>query len=196
MRDGGLKGTRPTRALVEPSDRLRHSGRESPNKHRENRAYWHESSVVRRTVGMGKDELDYAKMKEFLSFYAERYLRADGLPPDKQPIASLKALEKKSMKMAFNGLRQAINNCVEASLHFDHAEVEKLDSQLRSRSIVTLSELRRRYSKSYAKIVKRGQIENETEYYLVRNILYDPTEKAPDELQLLQRLISDYEAAV
>jgi hypothetical protein len=41
---------------------------------------------------MGKDELDYAKMKEFLSFYAERYLRVDGLPPDKQPIASLKAL--------------------------------------------------------------------------------------------------------
>jgi hypothetical protein len=145
---------------------------------------------------MGKDELDYAKMKEFLSFYAERYLRADGLPPDKQPIASLKALERKSMKMAFNGLRQAINDCVEASLHFDHAEVEKLDSQLRSRSIVTLSELRRRYSKSYAKIVKRGQIKNETEYYLVRNILYDPTEKAPDQFQQLQRLISDYEATV
>ena len=69
------------------------------------------------------------------------------------------------MKMAFNGLRQAINDCVEMSLHFDHAEVEKLDSQLRSRGIVTLSELRRRYSKSYAKIMKRGQIKSDTEYY-------------------------------
>jgi hypothetical protein len=147
-------------------------------------------------VGMQKEaELEYAKMKDFLSFYAERYLKADGLPPEKQPIASLEALEKKSMKMALNGLRQAINDCVEMSLHFDHAEVEELDSQLRSSGIVTLSELRRRYSKSYAKIMKRGQIKNETEYYLVRNVLHDPTEKAPEERKLLEKLISDYEAA-
>ena len=99
------------------------------------------------------------------------------------------------MKMALNGLRQAINDCMEMSLHFDHAEVEKLDSQLRSSGIITLSELRRRYSKSYAKIMKRGQIKNETEYYLVRNVLYDPTEKAPEERKLLEELISDYEAA-
>jgi hypothetical protein len=145
-------------------------------------------------VGM-QDEAEYMKMKDFLSFYAERYLRAEGLHPDKQPIASLEALEKKSMKMAFNGLLQAINDCVEMSLHFDHTEVEKLDAQLRSRGIVTLSELRRRYSKSYAKIMKRGQIKNETEYYLVRNVLYDPTEKAPEERRLLEKLISDYEGA-
>jgi hypothetical protein len=117
------------------------------------------------------------------------------LAPDKQPIASLEALEKKSTKMASSGLRQAINDCVEMSLHFDHAEVEKLDSQLRSRGIVTLSELRRRYSKSYAKIMKRGQIKNEAEYYLARNVLHDPTEKTPEERKLLERLISDYESA-
>jgi hypothetical protein len=142
-----------------------------------------------------ESELEYAKMKDFLSFYAERYLKAEGLPPDKQPMACLAALEKKSMKMAVTGLRQAINDCVEMSFHFDHAEVEKLDSQLRSRGIVTLSELRRRYSKSYAKIMKRGQIKNETEYYLVRNVLFDPTEKAPEERKLLEELISAYEDA-
>ena len=43
--------------------------------------------------------------------------------------------------------------------------------------------------------MKRGQIKNETEYYLVRNVLYDPTEKAPEERKLLEELISDYEAA-
>jgi hypothetical protein len=109
-------------------------------------------------------ELEYAKMKEFLSFYVERYFEVDGLPPGKRPIASLEALEKKSMKMAFNGLRQAINDCVEMSLRFDHEEVEKFDTQLQNRGIVTLSELRRRYSKSYVLptegrimiVVKRG----------------------------------------
>jgi hypothetical protein len=141
------------------------------------------------------DEFDYARMKDFLSFYAERHLNLEGLPPEKQPIASLEALEKQDMKKALSGLRQAINDCVEMSLHFDHAEVTKPDSQLRSSGIITLSELRRRYSKGYAKILKRGQIKNETEYYLVRNVLHDPTEKTPQELKLLEELISDYEAS-
>ncbi|MCA1452426.1 hypothetical protein I6F35_04230 [Bradyrhizobium sp. BRP22] len=142
----------------------------------------------------GESELDYAKLKDFLSFYIERYMPAvEDLPLDKRPMAVCEALEKKSMKLAFTGLRQAINDCVEMSLHFAPAEVEKFDLELRSRDIVTLSELRRRYSKSYAKIMKRGRIKSETEYYLARNVLDDPTEKTPEERELLGRLISDYE---
>jgi hypothetical protein len=139
---------------------------------------------------------EYAKMKAFLAFYVERYfLNLETLPPEKWPIASLEALEKKGMNRALKGLRQAINDCVERSFHFDQAEVQSLDSELRKHDIVTLSELRRRYSKSYAKIMKRGQIKNETEYYLVRNVLFDPTEKTPEERKLLEELISDYEGA-
>jgi hypothetical protein len=142
-----------------------------------------------------QDELqfEYAKLKEFLSFFVERYLKAEGLPPEQQPVACLERLESKSLKMAFNGLRQAINDCVEMSLHFDNSEVEKLDSALRTRGIVTLSELRRRYSKNYAKIIKRGQVNNDTEYYLLRNVLFDPAEKTSDERKLLEKLISDYD---
>src|SRR5580704_1688166 len=92
-----------------------------------------------------EDELEYAKMKEFLSFYAERYLDVKSLPPEKKPIASVEALEKTSKKAAFEGLLQAINDCVEMSFRFDHSEVQKFDAQLRSRGMVTLSELRRRY---------------------------------------------------
>jgi hypothetical protein len=137
---------------------------------------------------------EYANMKAFLAFYVERYhLNLETLPPENWPIASLEALEKKGKNTAVQGLRQAINDCVERSLHFDHAEVESLDIELQKRGVVTLSELRRRYSKSYAKIMKRGRIKNETEYYLLRNVLFDPTEKTSDECKLLEKLISDYE---
>lgn len=142
---------------------------------------------------MEERELEYAELKDFFSFFAERYLRVDNLPPEKQPIASLKALEKKSVKMALNGLRQAINDCVERSRPFNHLEVEKLDSELRTRGIVTLSELRRRYSKDYARIVKRGELKDETQYYLVRNVLSDLTEQAPEERELLEKMVSKYE---
>jgi hypothetical protein len=40
--------------------------------------------------------------------------------------------------------------------------------------------------------MKRGRIKNETEYYLVRNVLDDPTEKTVEERELLQKILSDY----
>jgi hypothetical protein len=141
------------------------------------------------------DQAEYARMKDFFAFYVGRYLDVKGLPAEKTPMASLADLEKKSPKKAFNGLRQAINDCVEMSFHLHHQEVEKLDSELRTRGIVTLSELRRRYSKRYARVTERGRIKDETEYYLVRSILHDPTAKSPEECRLLEGLISDYEAA-
>jgi hypothetical protein len=136
---------------------------------------------------------EYSKMKAFLSFYTERYSDLERLPPEARPIACLERLEKMGMTIAAKGLRQAINDCVEGSLLFDRHEVEVLDSELRARGIVTLSELRRRYSKAYAKIMKRGVIRNDTEYYLIRNVLDDPTEKTAEERGLLARLAFDYE---
>jgi hypothetical protein len=144
-----------------------------------------------------KPELDYTKMRAFFSFYVERfYSKLDSLPPEHWPLAVLEASEKQSPKKASQGLRQAVNDCLEMSLRFDHAEVEKLDTELHERGIVTLSEMRRLYSKGYAKIVKRGRIRNDTEYHHISNLLHDPTEKPLEELELLEKLISDYEELV
>jgi len=139
-------------------------------------------------------DIEYSELKEFFSFYSDRYLNVGSLPPEKRPMANLRALEEKNMKTALNGLRQAINDCIEMSFHLDPKEVGKLDKQLRERSIVTLSELRRRYSKKYAAIVKRGRIRSDTEYYLIRNVLDDPTTKAEGEREVLENLVADYES--
>jgi hypothetical protein len=136
---------------------------------------------------------EYAELKKFLTFYADRYLNVEGMPPEMRPAAGVDALEKKSMKMALSGLRQAINDCVEMSLRFNPEEVAKLDEELRDRGLVTLSELRRRYSRKYAAIMKRGRINSDTEYYLIRNVLDDPTIKTMDEREVLVRLVADYE---
>ncbi|WP_076858077.1 hypothetical protein [Bradyrhizobium mercantei] len=138
---------------------------------------------------------EYAQLKNFFSFYVERYMPMETVPPKEQPLAVLEAMEKRSPRMAFHGLRQAINDCVERSSSFDPAEVANLDAELISRGIITLSELRRRYSRGYAKILRRGRIKNETEFYLLQNVINDPTEKSPDELKLLAKLLSDYEGA-
>ena len=139
------------------------------------------------------DRHEYAKLKDFFSFYVQ--MRMEASPSEKPPraLGNVEALEKKSPRMAFQGLRQAINDCIEESWHFDPAKVANLDAELINRGIITLSELRRRYSSGYAKILKRGRITNDTEFYLIQNIINDPAEKSPEEHELLAKLLSDYE---
>ena len=68
------------------------------------------------------DQHEYARLKGFLSFYAERYLGIERLPPEQRPIAVLEAIEKKNPKKAPTGLRQAINDCAEMSLRLPRGE--------------------------------------------------------------------------
>lgn len=129
---------------------------------------------------LDESETDDAPLKEFLSFVARKYRIADGLLAGTQLTAR-------------DGLRQAVSDYIDKSLHLTPTEVAKLDSELRLNGIPSLSELRRRYSRDYARAIKRGRIEDESEYYLLRNVLFDPGEKTADEREWLERLISGYE---
>jgi hypothetical protein len=117
------------------------------------------------------------------------------LPPEAHPIASLELLKKKDARTAHVGLNQAINDCIEMSIRFDPAGVRKLDIELYALGIVTLSEVRRQYDKRFARSKDRGKIRNETEYYLVRNVLLDRMEKTAEEQSLLAKMIDDYESS-
>jgi hypothetical protein len=137
---------------------------------------------------------DYQELKAFLAFYSSLYWRADQLPPSSRPIACLEMLEQKSLRKAKDGLRQAINDIIEATRHLDSGEVQRIDSELRQQNLITLSALRRRFSKAYEKVVKRGNIKNENEYYLIQNIINDQTiQLDATERDALARMICDFE---
>lgn len=141
-------------------------------------------------------EHDYQKLKDFLSFFSDRFFHVDDLPPEHRPLAVLATLEKKGKKMASRGLRQAINDCIEMSRHMKSDAVKQIDTELRGRGIITLSELRKEYSKEYARIVKLGKIKNETEYHLVRSMLDDTSVRMADaEREQLEKMLFDYARA-
>ena len=125
-------------------------------------------------------DIDDMRLKEFLSFFAGKYRPAEKLLSDAQAATR-------------QGLHEAISDCMDMSLQFTPMEVAKFDSELRLHDIPSLSELRRRYSRAYARVMKRGRIEDETEYYLLRNVLFDPGEKAEGEREQLERLIAEFE---
>jgi hypothetical protein len=124
--------------------------------------------------------IDDARLKEFLSFFAAKYRPAESLLTTAQAATH-------------EGLRDAISDCMDMSLQFTPMEVAKFDSELRLNDIPSLSELRRRFSRTYARVLKRDRIEDETEYFLLRNVLFDPGEKAEGEREQLERLIAAFE---
>ena len=153
------------------------------------------SEVSRMASSMSEPE--YEELKEFLSFYSQHYMEIDKLPAASQPLACLEQLEQKSRSKASQGLRQAINDIIEECRRLNQSQLAQLDQRLRSHGVVTLSELRRRFAKDYARISKRGKINNETEYYLVRGIVDDsPSNTSADERVRLRDMLAEYEQRV
>ncbi len=141
-----------------------------------------------------KADNEYDELKRFLCFFTERFMQIDNLPAEHRPIAMIEALESKNKTMALRGVRQAVNDCIEMARHWETQKVETIDEELITHDTVTLSELRRRFSKDYVKISRRGKINNETEYYLIKSMLNDASSGATsEERQSLQEMIFDYE---
>lgn len=137
---------------------------------------------------------EFRELSAYLGFYATCVW---GIDPSAQthPINTLdRIVEDFGRSRALEGLSQATNDTIEDAARFSPAELEAIDSKCRSAGIVTVSEIRRRYSASFRRIVKRGSIRNDTEYYLVNGIIIDHTNSiSDDEREALQHLIDRYE---
>ena len=73
--------------------------------------------------------------------------------------------------------------------------VGALDQALRAAATLTASEVRRRYGSSFSRVIKRGSIKTETEYYLVAGVVNDlSTQISAQERFSLEQLLEAYEA--
>ena len=91
----------------------------------------------------------------------------------------------------------ATNDILEELGRIPPAQVGCLDEAFRRAGLVSLSEIRRRYSSSFKRIVKRGFIQDDTEYYLLNGVVVDQSNDIDaTEQALLQRLLDTYEQAV
>lgn len=98
---------------------------------------------------------------------------------------------------ALVGLRQAANDTVEETSHWNSEARAAVDEACRAAGVITLSEVTRRYSASYKRILKRGFIKNDTEYYVVNGILVDQGSAiSDDERTCVQRLAEAFEQKV
>ena len=140
-------------------------------------------------------EREYEELLAYLSFFATNVKRVDPSSP-MHPANAIKGIvEQFGKSKALVGLRQATNDTVEQMQGWNVEALGILDQALRAANTLTASEVRRRYGSSFSKVVKRGSIKTETEYYLVAGIVNDlASQVSAQERLLLEHLLAAYEA--
>lgn len=138
---------------------------------------------------------EYEELKAFLAYcwtHVFGFAENDSANPAK---VTEEIVKKCGRNEALAGLRQAINDVIEMTQDLSDSEVHDLDRALIERGIITLSELRRWYWRKYKAILKRAEIRNETEYYLISGILCDMANDAIEEERAqLAQLLDEYES--
>ena len=149
---------------------------------------------------MSKENLspaDYEKLKLFMGKFFDWHEARPGMPDEVHPLFVLAGFEKKSLANAKKGLQMAINDIVEDTTDWTPEQVAAADARFTAAGTFTLSEVRRRYSKKYLQILKRGVIRSETEYYLVKGIIDGGgLEPGATESTQLQAMLNDFEVGL
>lgn len=141
-------------------------------------------------------EIEFGELRAFVNFFATNIL---GISPDTDihPARTIEHIIRTYGKSkALAGLRQAVNDTIEETSNWNLEARAILDKALKDANIVTLSTLIRRYAGMYKRILKRGKIRCDTEYYVVNCMLIDQGNDISDEERgRLQELVDAYEGA-
>ena len=113
---------------------------------------------------------EYQLLKVFLDFHFEWYSKKYPTTPPGLPSQFLENIEKTSLSNAKKGLKMAIHDTIEMSSDWSPEQIAQADARFAAAGTFTLSEIRRRYSKKYLQILKRGVIRSEVEYYMLKGI--------------------------
>ncbi len=122
---------------------------------------------------MKKEQLspeNYERLKIFIGKFFDWYEASPGMPPEIHPLYVLEATEKTSPSNAKRGVQMAVNDIIEMTSKWKLERVLEADAKFATAGGCTLSEVRLEYSKTFFKILERGLIRSETEYYLVKGI--------------------------
>lgn len=136
---------------------------------------------------------EYKKLKDsvFVLFALVEPKLLD-VPENVQPMNVLKTLEVESPRKAQAGLKMFANDIIEMSSHFSQERIAQIDQELLAKGLVSLSELRYRFSKRLIALLKRGEIRNEIEYYMCKGIA-DNAVLSSEDSEIVERMLASYE---
>jgi hypothetical protein len=135
------------------------------------------------------DAQAYEHMKAWFARMVPETVPPELITTENHPVTCLEAIEARWPAKARDGLAMAIGDTIEQTDGWSPERVAATDEILARDGLPTLSEMRVRFSKVVKRVVNRGSIKNDIEYYAVRNA----AELAHDGGQDLWPLLSAYE---
>lgn len=117
---------------------------------------------------------------------------SDLLTPETHPVAVLDGMAVKTPAKVRSGLGMAIGDLLEFTNDWPASEVTGCNQELSQSGLPTLSEIRARFSKLVQRVVRRGQIKTDDEFYALRNAV----EQQAADTASLWPLLEAYEARV
>jgi hypothetical protein len=136
------------------------------------------------------DARNYDQMKAWFAHLVPLALPPELITPETDPVAGLERIENRWPGKARSGLAMAIGDIIEMTDGWSVSRVAEIDRLLASDGLPTLTEMRVRFSRLIRRVVNRGSIKDEVEYYALRNAADLTDDAAPE----LWTLLSAYEA--
>jgi hypothetical protein len=131
-------------------------------------------------------------MRAWFARFVPETIPAELLNAETDPVACLDSLAAKSSAKARLGLTMALNDTIESTSRWAPERVAAMDQSLERDGLPSLTQMRIRFSKAIQRVVARGTIKNDAEYYAVRNAV----ELVPEQQVDLLKLLAAYEKRV
>ena len=132
-----------------------------------------------------KNEKDFAELESYVNFFATHVGKVS---PDEKTHPSqflLSHVDKFTKSQLLQGLRQAANDTLEQCSDFNQKQIDVLDNACKESGVLTFTEIRRRFSKRYRVILRKQKISNETDYYLIADLINNLNSPVSDEERVL-----------
>jgi hypothetical protein len=121
------------------------------------------------------NDAEYDSFKCFLAWACNNGARPSNAHPESHPMYILEQAEGKVPHAALKaGLREAINDSLEKFTRWPAERVRAADEELHQLGVLTLTQMRFLFSSDLRRIEKRGTVQTEEEFRLVRNALEMP----------------------
>jgi hypothetical protein len=120
-------------------------------------------------LDMQIEPTEYERLRSWLHYMVPKVFPAELLNAETDPVVVLDRMASKSPGRARQGLRMAIGDVVEITGGWSAAELEHCDSELSGKGLPTLTDVRACFSKAVRRVVRRGRIRSEEEFYALRN---------------------------
>lgn len=140
-------------------------------------------------ASMRIEPVEYDRLRSWLAYMAPKVFSSDLITPETDPIVALDRVASKSPAKARSGLSMAIGDVVEFTSGWPPTDVVRCNSELSENGLPTLTEVRARFSKVVQRVIRRGRIKSDEEFYTLRNAI----EQEGANAEILWPLLEAYE---